>query len=64
MKGTRVSLASGEHFYVNALPPAVIELLRSGAWIQFPGRAVNSMQVAQLYADEIPSIETPETLGD
>ena len=48
MKGTRVSLASGEHFYVNALPPAVIELLRSGAWIQFPGRAVNSMTIVPM----------------
>ena len=68
--GVRVSLSSGDHFYVDAEFIKVAHRLFGNGRV-FPclipvgNRHVNPVQVAQLeYHREIPSVEVVETLED
>lgn len=69
MDGTRVSLSSGEFFFVDAEPEEVQE--RLDCWVpgkpfhlvRIGGRIVNPIQVAQIEeARSIDTMHTPERL--
>lgn len=61
-QGTRVALASGDHFYVDALMDDVVGVLSAGGLVALGRRYVNPALVAQLTFERIPSIEIPERL--
>lgn len=62
MRGVRVSLSSGDVFYVDATLDEVMAALSARRFNPIGGRFVNAAQVAQLVASDIPSVEIPETL--
>lgn len=62
-QGTRVSLASGDHFFVADADPADVHaVLKGRSLIALGHRYVNPALVAQLTFERIPSIEIPERL--
>jgi hypothetical protein len=62
--GVRVSLSSGESFYIDgSIAQAAAALDRGrGRFVAVGGRWVNPHQVCQLTSENVPSLETPETL--
>lgn len=63
-RGIRVSLSSGETFYVDAEIGEVAAVLSKRALVRVGSRFVNATQVAQITVDNVPSIETAERLDD
>lgn len=59
---TRVSLSSGEFFYVDAEPDALVDRLNNKGIVSVGGRFVNPAQVAQITREEMSTIHTPERL--
>lgn len=64
MKAVRVSLSSGEDFYVDAPLEDVAAAVNKVGLHQLGSRFVNGDQVAQLVVAECPTIFTPETLEE
>lgn len=66
MRGTHVSLSSGDHFYVDASADDVRALVGPEAYarsmVLIGERWVAAAQVTQLVPADIPSIEIPERL--
>lgn len=62
MRCQRVSLSSGESFYVDAPAVELARALEGSGLVAIGGRIVNPLQVAQIFEDEVPSIFTPEKL--
>lgn len=65
MPAVRVSLSSGEFFFVAADLDQMEKRLNTRRLVRIGGRSVNSTQVAQLTVErDVPSIHTPEILED
>lgn len=65
MLAVRVSLSSGEEFYVDAPLEDVRDLFTGSEFVRVGGRIVNPAQVAQITIDrDVASIHTPETLEE
>ena len=60
----KVSLASGEAFWVAADLEVVAALFQKRTLIRVGSRHVNATQVTQLTVERCPSVETPELLED
>jgi hypothetical protein len=64
VRGVKVTLSSGDAFYMDCdLEQAALLLVDSGL-VQVGHRYVNPEQVAQLTWEVIPSIESPERLQE
>lgn len=63
-KAVRVSLSSGEAFFVDADIDDVRRRFNHRALVPVGSRWVNSTQVCQLTIDRVPSIETAERLSE
>ena len=64
MIGIRVSLSSGDMFWLDCSLEQAMSALDHEGLVEIGGRAVNPQQVAQLTIEQIPSIESPERLEE
>jgi hypothetical protein len=62
--GVRVWLASGDSFYIDGSLDQVKALLDSDGLVEVGTRYVNPRLVCQLTWEAVPSLETPEPIGE